>query len=108
MVIFVPELGTAKALGRQCSAHPSLDFLLLDGLVNGGVQFKLFGALGGLQADHHVGDGLSVSAEWVLSLLWGQLCDLTFVDLFRLLDTKPCGGEGRKSSGFARRSFVLA
>ena len=43
-------------------AYPSANLLLLDSLVDGRVELELFGALGGLEADHYVGDSLSVAS----------------------------------------------
>ena len=57
------------------------DFFLEDGLVDAGVQPKLFCAFCGLETDDDVRDGFSVAAERVFGLGWGQFCDLALVDL---------------------------
>eukprot|EP00048_Salpingoeca_helianthica_P015589 m.227537 g.227537 ORF g.227537 m.227537 type:complete len:395 (+) comp17243_c0_seq1:32-1216(+) len=81
--------GAAVGLNVDHVAHRH--FLLLQCLVDGGVQLELLCALGGLQADDHVADRLAVAAKRVFCLLGGQLGDLTLVHLLGLLDAQSNG-----------------
>ena len=65
-----------------------LDFFFLDALVDGGIEFELFGSFDRLEADDDVRDGFSVTAERVLRFNGRDFGDLAFVDFFDLLDSE--------------------
>jgi hypothetical protein len=65
--------------------------LLLDRLVNAGVQSKLFRSSRAPQCDQQMADGPAVASQWVLGLLWRQLSDFTLVDFLLLLHSQANG-----------------
>mmetsp|Transcript_49617 Transcript_49617/g.153228 ORF Transcript_49617/g.153228 Transcript_49617/m.153228 type:complete len:477 (-) Transcript_49617:120-1550(-) len=67
------------------------DLLLLDRLVDGGVELELLRALHALEGEDDVRDGLAVAAERVVGLLSAQLGDLALVHLLVLLDQQADG-----------------
>ena len=86
-------VGSADSLARSgvCFDVDNVsnrDALLLDGLVDAGVQAKLLGALGGLQSDNKMANCASVSTEGVLSLLGSKFCDFSLVHFLCFANTK--------------------
>jgi hypothetical protein len=69
------------------NAHP----LLLDRLVNAGVQSQFLRSSRTPQCDQQMADGPAVASQWVLRLLWGQLGDLALVDFLLLLHPQANG-----------------
>lgn len=64
------------------------DTLLLDSLVDAGVQAQLLGTLGGLQTDDEMADRASVSSQRVLRLFGGEFRHFTFVYFLRFANTE--------------------
>ena len=65
--------------------------LLLDRLVNAGVQSKLLGSSRAPQCDQQMADGPTVASQRVLGLLWRQFGDFTLVDFLLLLHSQANG-----------------
>lgn len=78
------DVATAHSLdgatvGFNVNDVPHGHALLLEGLVDGGVQAQLLDALGALEAQRHLGDGLAVAPEGILRLLGDNLSHLALV-----------------------------
>jgi hypothetical protein len=65
--------------------------LLLDRLVDTGVQSKLLRSSRAPQCDQKMADGPAVASQRVLGLLWRQLSDFALVDLLLLLHSQANG-----------------
>mmetsp|Transcript_61866 Transcript_61866/g.143983 ORF Transcript_61866/g.143983 Transcript_61866/m.143983 type:complete len:244 (-) Transcript_61866:365-1096(-) len=70
---------------------PDLHLLLLQALVDLRCQFQRLLTFGGLEANHHGVNLLSIASCRVRFLLRCQLSDLTFIDLLGLLDADANG-----------------
>ena len=62
--------------------------LLLNAFVDAGIESELLRSLDRFESDDDVRDGLAVAGERVLRLCWGQLDDLSLIDLLGFLDTQ--------------------
>lgn len=69
---------------------PNCNLFSENSLIYGRVQTQLIRAPGCFETNDDVRNGLSITAQWILSLCWREFGDLALVDIFCLFDSEPC------------------